>query len=61
MDIDADFRKFKEKYEKDDSETWECENQRKLEKEKKTRLIKCDSQFDEAKVKLFLEKHIAKS
>ena len=61
MDIDADFKKFKEEYEKDDSETRECENQRKLEKEKKMCLTKCDSQFDKAKFKLFLKKHIAKS
>ena len=33
MDIDADFRQFKEECEKDDSETRERENQRKLEKE----------------------------
>ena len=31
MFIDADFRKFNEECEKDDSETRECENQRKLE------------------------------
>ena len=60
MDIDADFRKFKEECEKDDSKTWECENQRRLGKENKMRLIKFDSQLDEAKFKLFLEKHIDK-
>ena len=45
MDIDQDFRKFKEECEKDDSETWQCENQRKLEKENKMCLIKFDSQL----------------
>ena len=60
MFIDADFRKFNEECEKDDSETRECENQRKLEKEDKMRLIKFDSQLDEAKYKLFLKKHIDK-
>ena len=60
MSIDANFRKFKEECEKDDSETRECENQRKLEKENKMRLIKFDSQLDEAKFKLFFEKHIDK-
>ena len=61
MDIDSNFRKFKEDCEKDDSEIRECENQRKLEKEKKMCLIKFDSQLDEeAKFKLLLEKHIDK-
>ena len=60
MDIDADFRTFKEECEKDDSETRERENQRKLEKENQMRLITFDSQLDEAKFKLFLEKHIDK-
>ena len=60
MDIDADFRKFKEKCEKDNSETRERENQRKLEKENQMRLITFDSQLNEAKFKLFLEKHIEK-
>ena len=60
MDIDADFRKFKEECKESDFETRECENQRKLEKENKMRLIKFDSQLDEAKFKLFLEKHVDK-
>ena len=60
MDIEADFRKFKEECEIEDSETRECENQRKLEKEKKMRLIKFDSQLDEAKFKRFLAKYIDK-
>ena len=60
MDIDADFRKFKEECEKYNSETRERENQRKLEKENKMRLITFDSQLHEAKFKLFLEKHIDK-
>ena len=60
MDTDADFRKFKEECEKSDSETRECEHQRKLEKENKMRLIKFDSQLDEAKFKLLLEKHVDK-
>ena len=60
LDIDADFRQFKEECEKDDSETREGENQRKLEKENQMRLITFDSQLDEAKCKLFLEKHIDK-
>ena len=54
MNIDADFRKFKEECEKDDSETRERENQKKLEKENKMCLITFDSQLDEAKFKLFL-------
>ena len=61
MDIDGDFRKFKEECEKDDSETRERENQRKLEKENKMRLITFDLKLDEAKFKLFLEKHIGKN
>ena len=61
MDMDSNFRKFKEDCEKYDSEIRECENQRKLEKEKKMCLIKFDSQLDEeAKFKLLLEKHIDK-
>ena len=60
MDIDADFRTFKEECEKDESETRERENQRKLGKENKMRLITFDSQLGEAKFKLLLEKHIDK-
>ena len=60
MNIDADFRKFKEECEKDDPETRESENQKKLEKENEMRLITFDSQLDETKFKLFLEKHIDK-
>ena len=37
MNIDADFRKFKEECEKDDPETRESENQKKL--EKRTRCV----------------------
>ena len=60
MDIDANFRQFKEEFEKDHSETRERKNQRKLEKENQMRLITFDSQLDEAKFQLCLEKHIDK-
>ena len=53
MDIDADFRKFKEGCEKDDSE-------RKLEKENKMRLITFDSKLDELSLNCFWKNILTK-
>ena len=60
IDIDANFKKFKEECEKDDSKTRECEHQRKLEKENKMRLIKFDLKLDEAKFNCFWKNVLTK-